>query len=95
LGINWEFDNFTISSRSIVVKSRISGKISSCYTSIALRISWRTSGIAKDELGFWSFGDVVAPTRLTFNFGDLGQVPTNGNFGPLSKELYDLGNILE
>ncbi len=38
---------------------------------------------------------MVAPTRLTLDFGDLGQAPTNGDFGPLSKELYNLGNILE
>jgi hypothetical protein len=39
--------------------------------------------------------DLVAPTRLTFDYGDSSQVLVNGNFGPLSKELYDLGNILE
>jgi len=55
----------------------------------------RTSNIAKEDLGFWSCRDLVVPTRLTFDFGDLGQVLASGNFGPLLEELYDLENILE
>jgi hypothetical protein len=38
---------------------------------------------------------LVVPIGLTFDFGDSCQAPTNGDFGPLSKKLYDLGNILE
>jgi hypothetical protein len=34
---------------------------------------------------------MVAPTGLTFDYGDSCQVPTSGNFGPLSKELMTLG----
>jgi hypothetical protein len=53
----------------------------------------RTSHIAKEKLGFWSSRDLVIPIGLTFDFEDSGQAPTNGDFGPLSKKLYDLGNI--
>jgi len=53
----------------------------------------RTSHIAKEKLGFWSSRDLVIPSGLIFDFEYLGQAPTNGNFGPLSKKLYDLGNI--
>jgi hypothetical protein len=42
-----ESDNSTISSRFIVVKSKISEKISSRFTSITLRILGRTLGITK------------------------------------------------
>ncbi len=94
-GSDWESNSSTISSRSIAVKSRISRKISLGSTSITLGILGKNSGIAKEELGFWSFGDLVAPTGLTFNFGDSSQAPANGDFGPLSQELYVLGNILE
>jgi hypothetical protein len=38
---------------------------------------------------------LVTPIRLKLNYGNSGQTPINGNFGTLSKELYDLGNILE
>jgi hypothetical protein len=85
----------TISSKSITIKSWISGRTSSGSTSITLGILRRTLGVAKEELGFWSYRDLVVPSRLTFNFGNSSQALTNGNFGPLSKELYDLGNILE
>jgi uncharacterized membrane protein required for colicin V production len=47
LGIKLEFDSSTISSRFIVVESKISGRISSRSTSITLRILGRTSHIAK------------------------------------------------
>jgi len=78
----------------MVVELGISERISSGCTLITLGISRRTSGVAKEELGFWSFGDVVAPIRFTFDFGDSTQALVSDNFGPLSKELYDLGNIL-
>jgi hypothetical protein len=55
----------------------------------------RTSHIAKEKLGFWSSRDLVIHIKLTFDYGDLGQALVSGDFGPLSKELYDLGNILE
>jgi hypothetical protein len=38
---------------------------------------------------------MVAPIGLTFNSMDSNQAPTSGNFGPLSKELYNIGNILK
>ncbi len=38
---------------------------------------------------------MVIHIKLTFDYGDLGQALVSGDFGPLSKELYDLGNILE
>jgi hypothetical protein len=94
-GSNWEFDNFTISSKSIAIELGISHKISLGSTSITLRILGRTLGIAKKELGFWSFGDVFPPIGLTLDFGDSGQALVNGDFGPLAEELYDLGNRLQ
>jgi hypothetical protein len=54
-----------ISSRFIVVESNISGRISSRSTSITFRILGRTLGITKEELRFWNFRDLVAPTGLT------------------------------
>ncbi len=93
-GSNWEFDRSTISTRFIAIELGISKRISSRFTSITLGILGRTSSIAKEKLGFWSYGDVVVPIGLTFNFGDLSQTLLSGDFGPLSKELYNLGNIL-
>jgi hypothetical protein len=90
-----EFDSATISPRFIVVKLRISRRTSLRFTSITSWILGRTSNIAKEDLGFWSPRDLVAPIGLTFDFGDLGQVLVSGDFGPLLRELYDLGNILE
>jgi hypothetical protein len=49
--------------------------------------------LQKKKLGFWSSRDLVIPIRLTFDFEDSRQAPTNGDFGPLLKKLYDLGNI--
>ncbi len=94
-GLDLESNSSTISSKSIAVESRISRRISSVFTSITLRIWGRNSGNAKKELGFWSSKDLVTPIRLKLNYGNSGQTPINGNFGTLSKELYDLGNILE
>jgi hypothetical protein len=68
-GLYWEFDSCTISSRFIVIKLKISRKISLRSTSIALRILRRISSIAKKELGFWSFEDLVAPNGLAFDYG--------------------------
>jgi hypothetical protein len=94
-GSNWEFDSSTISSRSIVINLGISYTTSLGTTSITLGIPRRMLGIAKEELGFWNFGDVIAFVGLTFDFGDSGQARVSGNFGPLSEELYNLGNILK
>ena len=55
----------------------------------------RTSRIAKEKLGFWSSRDLVVLIGLTFDYGDSGQTPTSGDFGPLSKKLYDFRNISE
>jgi hypothetical protein len=65
-GLDCEFDSSAISPRFIVVKLRISRRISLGFTSITSR---RTSNIAKEDLGFLNFRDLVAPTRLTFNLG--------------------------
>jgi hypothetical protein len=94
-GSNWEFDSSTISLRFIAIESRISGRISLKSTSITLGILGRTSSITKEDLRFWSFRDLIAPTWLTFDSQDSSQAPINGDFGPLSKELYDLRNILK
>ncbi len=55
----------------------------------------KSSRIAKEKLGFWSSKDLVVPIGLTFDSKDSGQAPASGNFGPLSKKLYNLGNISE
>jgi len=67
--------------------------ISSRSRFIKLGILGRTSRTAKEKLGFWSFRDLVIPIGLTIYSGDLGQALASGDFGPLSKELCDLGNI--
>jgi hypothetical protein len=89
-GSNWEFDSSTISLRFIIVESWISRRISLKSTSITLGILGRTSGITKEELGFWSFRDLVVSIRLTFNSQYSSQAPINGDFGPLSKSYMTL-----
>jgi len=90
-GLNWEFDSSTISTRFIAVELRISKRTSLGFTSITLGILGRISSIAKEELGFWSYGDVVVPIGLTFNFGDLSQTLFSGDFGPLQRNYTTLG----